>query len=53
MRGGAPYTIARSQKSRRTYFLAAYAYIVQFVFMWALTRDEAAVNTVINRATGS
>ncbi|KAG9248671.1 ER to Golgi transport protein-like protein Yif1 [Calycina marina] len=31
-------TVGRSQKSRRTQFLFAYSYPVQFFFMWLLTR---------------
>ncbi|KAF2839767.1 YIF1-domain-containing protein [Patellaria atrata CBS 101060] len=38
---GASYTIARSQRNRRTQFLFFYSYIVQFAFMWILTRQEA------------
>jgi len=35
---GAMHTVARAQKNRRTQFLFLYSYIVQFVFMWALSR---------------
>ena len=31
--------MARSQRNRRTQFLFFYSYIVQFVFMWILTRQ--------------
>ncbi|KAI9831746.1 MAG: hypothetical protein M1826_003077 [Phylliscum demangeonii] len=34
-------TFARSQRNRRTQFLFGYAYVVQFVFMWLLSRQEA------------
>lgn len=33
-------TVARAQRNRRTQFLFLYAYIVQFVFMWVLTRVD-------------
>lgn len=36
---GTMQTVARSQKSRRTQFLFIYSYILQFGFMWALTRQ--------------
>ena len=39
MRTGSMHTIARSQRNRRTQFLFIYAYIVQFVFMWVLSRE--------------
>ncbi|KAI9733386.1 MAG: hypothetical protein M1834_003470 [Cirrosporium novae-zelandiae] len=38
-RGSASYTIARSQRNKRTQFLFVYSYIIQFFFMWLLTRD--------------
>lgn len=44
--------MARAQKNRRTYFLALYAFLVQMLFMWILSREEAAVKTVANRLTG-
>jgi len=53
MRGGASYTIARAQRNRRTQFLFIYAYIIQLVFMWALSRDEAAATTVKSKLSGS
>jgi len=37
----ASYTVARSQRNRRTQFLFVYSYIVQFVFMWLLSRQSA------------
>lgn len=36
---GASYTVGRNQKTRRGYFLFIYSYVVQFVFMWALSRQ--------------
>lgn len=30
-------TIARSQRTTRTYFLFGYSYVVQFAFMWWLS----------------
>jgi hypothetical protein len=32
-------TVARAQRNRRTQFLFIYSYIIQFVFMWVLSRD--------------
>lgn len=40
--GGGSYTLARAQRNRRTQFLFVYAYVVQFVFMWALSRQDPA-----------
>jgi protein transport protein YIF1 len=51
-RGGSSYTAARAQKNRRTYFLALYAFVVQMLFMWILSREEAAVKTVATRLAG-
>jgi hypothetical protein len=51
-RGGSSYTVARAQKNRRTYFLALYAFVVQMLFMWILSREEAAVKTVASRLAG-
>ncbi|EZF28388.1 transport protein [Trichophyton mentagrophytes] len=39
MRGGAMPTVARSQRNRRTQFLFIYSYMIQFVFMWILSRQ--------------
>lgn len=39
MRTGSMHTVARSQRNRRTQFLFIYAYVVQFVFMWVLSRE--------------
>jgi protein transport protein YIF1 len=52
MRAGTSYTNAKSQKSKRTYFLALYAFLVQMLFMWILSREEAAVKTVASKLTG-
>ncbi|OAL35980.1 hypothetical protein AYO20_04641 [Fonsecaea nubica] len=52
MRGGSSYTVARAQKNRRTYFLALYAFVIQMLFMWILSREEAAVKTVASRLAG-
>ncbi|KEF61588.1 uncharacterized protein A1O9_03156 [Exophiala aquamarina CBS 119918] len=49
---GAPYTMARTRKNQRTYFLAIYAFVIQMLFMWLLSREESAVKTVANRITG-
>jgi hypothetical protein len=37
---GASYTVARTQRNRRTQFLFLYSYVVQFVFMWLLSRQD-------------
>lgn len=39
---GGMQTVARSQRNRRTQFLFLYSYVVQFVFMWVLSRQESA-----------
>ncbi|KAI9682504.1 MAG: hypothetical protein M1829_000296 [Trizodia sp. TS-e1964] len=31
-------TVARSQRNRRTQFLFVYSYVIQFIFMWILSR---------------
>ena len=38
---GMTHTVARSQRNRRTQFLFVYSYVVQFVFMWILTRQDS------------
>ncbi|KAI4244390.1 MAG: hypothetical protein LQ352_006834 [Teloschistes flavicans] len=38
---GSMHTVARSQRTRRTQFLFIYSYIVQFVFMWVLSRQDS------------
>ncbi|KAH0559435.1 hypothetical protein GP486_004055 [Trichoglossum hirsutum] len=37
----AMHTVARSQRNRRTQFLFFYSYVVQFIFMWILTRQDS------------
>lgn len=44
--------MARAQKNRRTYFLALYAFLIQMLFMWILSREEGAVKTVASKLTG-
>ncbi|SLM40478.1 Hrf1 [Lasallia pustulata] len=39
--GSGMQTVARSQRNRRTQFLFLYSYVVQFVFMWILTRQDS------------
>ena len=39
--GSGMQTLARSQRNRRTQFLAFYSCIVQFVFMWVLSRQDS------------
>lgn len=39
MRTGSMHTVARSQRNRRTQFLFIYSYVVQFIFMWVLSRE--------------
>lgn len=39
MRSGTMHTVARAQRNRRTQFLFIYSYVVQFVFMWVLSRE--------------
>ena len=47
---GGGMTVARSQRNRRTQFLFAYAYLVQFVFMWVLTRVDGGSGAVVVKA---
>ncbi|PYH94273.1 ER to Golgi transport protein Yif1 [Aspergillus ellipticus CBS 707.79] len=51
MRTGSMHTVARSQRNRRTQFLFVYAYVVQFVFMWVLSREGPA--SIVSVAGGS
>lgn len=44
------FTVARSQRNRRTQFLFVYSYVVQFVFMWVLSKQEPA-KAVVGKAT--
>ncbi|KAI9863182.1 MAG: hypothetical protein M1813_004002 [Trichoglossum hirsutum] len=41
----AMHTVARSQRNRRTQFLFFYSYVVQFVFMWILSRQDSRVKS--------
>jgi len=43
---GAMHTVARSQRNRRTQFLFLYSYIVQFIFMWILSRQDNTMSPV-------
>ncbi|KAL8969223.1 MAG: hypothetical protein Q9197_004456 [Variospora fuerteventurae] len=38
--GSSMHTVARSQRNRRTQFLFIYSYVVQFFFMWILSRQD-------------
>ncbi|MCJ1249621.1 hypothetical protein MMC30_006847 [Trapelia coarctata] len=38
---GSGMTVARSQRNRRTQFLFLYAYVVQFIFMWILSKQDS------------
>ena len=44
---GGMQTVARSQRNRRTQFLFLYSYVVQFVFMWVLSRQESTTAKVV------
>lgn len=52
MRTGSMHTVARSQRNRRTQFLFIYSYVVQFIFMWVLSR-EGPIAMVSASAAGS
>ncbi|EER29947.1 hypothetical protein D8B26_007215 [Coccidioides posadasii str. Silveira] len=45
IRGGTMPTVARSQRNRRTQFLFIYSYIMQFLFMWVLSRLDPITST--------
>ena len=49
---GMTHTIARAQRNRRTQFLFLYSYVVQFVFMWVLCRQDSSTAKTIMRGTG-
>ncbi|EAW08743.1 protein transporter YIF1 [Aspergillus clavatus NRRL 1] len=54
MRAGSMHTVARSQRNRRTQFLFIYSYIIQFIFMWVLSREgPVAVFSAGARGAGS
>ncbi|KAL4954004.1 YIF1-domain-containing protein [Aspergillus filifer] len=38
-------TVARSQRNRRTQFLFIYSYVIQFIFMWVLSREGPSATT--------
>ncbi|KAL8852054.1 MAG: hypothetical protein Q9221_003079 [Calogaya cf. arnoldii] len=53
--GSGMHTVARSQRNRRTQFLFIYSYVVQFVFMWILSRQDgspAQIQTAAGAAKG-
>lgn len=43
MRAGSMQTVARGQRNRRTQFLFVYSYVIQFIFMWVLSREGPSV----------
>ncbi|MCJ1384923.1 hypothetical protein MMC17_008041 [Xylographa soralifera] len=43
---GMTHTVARSQRNRRTQFLFLYAYVVQFLFMWVLSKQDSSTGRV-------
>lgn len=45
--GSGMLTVARSQRNRRTQFLFLYSYVVQFVFMWILSRQDSSTAKVV------
>ena len=45
--GGGMQTVARSQRNRRTQFLFLYSYVVQFIFMWVLSRQDGGSTRVV------
>lgn len=47
------HTVARSQRNRRTQFLFIYSYIIQFIFMWILSREGPVALTSSGGSTGS
>ncbi|KAK2731637.1 hypothetical protein FQN55_004533 [Onygenales sp. PD_40] len=53
MRGGTMPTVARSQRNRRTQFLFIYSYVVQFIFMWVLSREEPVASAVVSKVGGT
>lgn len=50
-RTGAMHTVARSQRNRRTQFLFIYAYVIQFVFMWVLSREGPTASNTAGSAS--
>ncbi|KAL8888024.1 MAG: hypothetical protein Q9205_005803 [Flavoplaca limonia] len=54
--GSGMHTIARAQRNRRTQFLFIYSYVVQFIFMWILSRQDgspAQIKTAAGAAKGA
>ncbi|KAL8755019.1 MAG: hypothetical protein Q9184_004929 [Pyrenodesmia sp. 2 TL-2023] len=51
--GSGMHTIARSQRNRRTQFLFIYSYIVQFIFMWILSRQDGSPAQVKSAAAAA
>lgn len=48
---GGMQTVDRTQRNRRTQFLFLYSYVVQFVFMWVLSRQDSATAKVVGIKT--
>ena len=48
---GGMQTVDRAQRNRRTQFLFLYSYVVQFVFMWVLSRQDSATAKVVGIKT--
>jgi hypothetical protein len=46
------HTVARGQRNRRTQFLFIYSYVVQFIFMWVLSREGPAAAKATASQTG-
>lgn len=45
---GGMQTVDRTQRNRRTQFLFLYSYVVQFIFMWVLSRQDSATVKVVS-----
>lgn len=50
-RTGSMHTVARSQRNRRTQFLFIYSYVIQFIFMWVLSREGPTASNVAGSAS--
>ena len=48
---GGMQTVDRTQRNRRTQFLFLYSYVVQFIFMWVLSRQDSATAKVVGIKT--
>ena len=48
---GGMQTVDRASRNRRTQFLFLYSYVVQFVFMWVLSRQDSAAAKVVGIKT--